>query len=77
MNLLASWGFTPALQMTPQGIGGRPDMLLPVQCWALPGLHWQLLAWAAAELRVQAALPISDDLQQEEVRGEIALQQHV
>jgi hypothetical protein len=56
LKLLASWGFTPALKLMPHAIAGRPDMVLPAQCWALSGLNWQLLAWAACELYVTGTL---------------------
>jgi hypothetical protein len=58
MHLLASWGFTPAPE--PHAIGGSPDLVLSAQCWALPGLDWQLLARAACELFVAETLRISD-----------------
>jgi hypothetical protein len=70
MRLLVSWGFTPQLQLMPHEVGGRPDLVLPAQCWALPGLNWQLLAWTACELYVAGILGFSDEQQaEEEVRG--------
>jgi hypothetical protein len=69
MKLLSSWGFTPQLQLMPHDVGGRPDLVLTAQCWALPGLHWQLLAWAACELYVEGILRFSDEQgEEEEVR---------
>jgi hypothetical protein len=65
IRMLASWGFTPQLQLVPHEVGGRPDLVLPAQGWALPGLKWQLLAWAACRLHVEGFLRFSDPDQAE------------
>lgn len=69
LAMLASWGFCPAVPLTPPEAGVRPDLVLSARCWALPGMDLQVLAWAACELLTQRGLPWSAAEAEQEVRG--------